>query len=451
MCAAVRLVAALVTVVVGGWAFAAREPDSPTAPQTQLYVTVQPEGASVTCDGRQVDAPPVTITGIEPGKHLLVIEKLGYQEERRTLEVAAGQRLNVEIQLRPVQGLLLIHSKPDGATVEIDGAYRGETPLLVTDLPFGKYRSKLSRAGHLAKEIEITVDRRSPQRCFVELTSDSATLAISSLPDGARVTVNGVSRGVTPCTVEQIPEGDATVELTLDGHQPHKQTVRLVSGQEQRIEAVLAAIPASLTVVSIPDKARIYVDNQFRGLAPVNLDTLEPGEYRLRAELEGHEPQARTVTLGLAQTMVEEFRLQGNTGLLELTTEPALVSVFVDGKEVGATTSKAGQTDRVSDSLRVENLAEGRHDVQLSRKGYFGENFPIQIERDKTFSIHKKLNKRFIPNCEVVTKTTVYRGVLLDVSAGGDVRLEVSPGVLRTIPASEVRFRRPLRDDTEEP
>jgi hypothetical protein len=103
----------------------------------------------------------------------------------------------------------------------------------------------------------------------------------------------------------------------------------------------------------------------------------------------------------------------------------------------------------VSDPLRVENLAEGRHDIQLSRKGYFGENFPVQIERAKTFSVHKKLNKRFIPNCEVVTKTTVYRGVLLEVAPGGDIRLEVSPGVLRTIPASEVRYRRPLRDDTQ--
>jgi hypothetical protein len=446
-----RQLAALGTVLATGLALAAAEPPTAPATPTQVYVTVQPDGASVTCDGRQVDAPPVVISGIGPGKHLIVVNKLGYQEERRTIEAVPDQRLNVELQLRPIHGLLLIHSKPDGATVEIDGAYRGETPLLVSDLPLGKYRAKLTHAGCQTKEIDLTVDRRAPKRFYVELTSDSATLVIASKPEGASVTVNGISRGKTPCTVGQVPEGDAAVELSIEGYQPHKQTVRLVAGQEQKIEAVLAAVPASLTVVSIPEKARIYVNNQFRGVAPLKLESLEPGEYRLRTELDGCEPQARTITLGLGQVLVEEFRLEGNTGLMEITTEPANVSVFVDGKEVGATADKPEQTDRVSEPLRVERLAEGSHDVQLTRKGYFSENFTIAIERAKSVSIHKKLNKRFIPNCEVQTKTAVYRGVLLEVSPAGDVKLEVGPGVLRSIPADEIRARRPLREEPEEP
>jgi hypothetical protein len=123
--------------------------------------------------------------------------------------------------------------------------------------------------------------------------------------------------------------------------------------------------------------------------------------------------------------------------------------VIIDGEEVGVTVAKPGETDRVSEPLRIDMLAEGRHEVQLTRKGYFGERFSITTERAKTVSLHKQLKKRFIPDCEVVTKSGVHRGVLQEVSPEGDVKLEVSPGIMRTIEASEIRFRRPLRAPDE--
>jgi hypothetical protein len=286
-------------------------------------------------------------------------------------------------------------------------------------------------------------------KVFAELASNSARLTLNSEPEGARVIVNGVDRGTTPCIVDRIPEGETTIELTVEGYRPHKQQVKLVAGEQQTVTAVLEPIPAKLTIVTIPEGARIYVDNQFRGESPVTMDGLEPGEYRLRAERDGYEGMARTVELARGQDMVEEFRLPSNTGMLELMTEPAEVSVIIDGEETGVTVAKPGETDRVSEPLRIEQLSEGRHEVQLTRKGYFGDRFPVIIERAKTISLHKQLKKRFIPDCEVVTKSGVHRGVLQEVTPDGDVKLEVSPGIMRSIPADEIRFRRPLRAPDE--
>ena len=123
---------------------------------------------------------------------------------------------------------------------------------------------------------------------------------------------------MTPLTVDRIPEGEATLEMTLEGCEPYKQTVKLAAGEAQELRAVLKPIPAELKVVSIPPGARIYIDTQFRGEAPVTAKDLAPGSYRVRAELVAHEPVARTVELTRAQKLVEEFRLESNSGLFQL-------------------------------------------------------------------------------------------------------------------------------------
>ncbi|MDP6525877.1 MAG: PEGA domain-containing protein [Kiritimatiellia bacterium] len=416
-------------------------------PGGQVHVTVEPEGASVKCDGVVLTTPPVTVTNLSAGKHLIVVSKLGHGEIRRTVELEAGQRVNIEIKLKPILGLLLVHSEPPGASVEIEGAFRGETPLLVSNLPLGTYRMKFTSPGFSPKEVDLLLDKRTPRKIDINLAADSATIVLTSDPEGARAIVNGIDRGATPCTIDRIPEGESSIEIKLDGYEAYKRTVRLATGESQELEVVLVPIPASLLVVSIPKGARVYIDNQFKGEAPITIEDLAPGEYRVRAELPGHEVGARTITLARAQALTEEFRLAGNTGTIELTTEPAGISISVDGIAVGTTVAKPDQTDRVSEIYNVDLIALGHHEIQLSKKGYYAITLPITVEKGKKLTIHKQLRKRFIPNCEVVTKNAVHRGVLLEVTPAGDVKLELRPGVIRTVPAKDVRFRRPLREE----
>jgi len=209
---------------------------------------------------------------------------------------------------------------------------------------------------------------------------------------------------------------------------------------------VLKVIPSELQVVSIPAKARVYVENQFRGEAPVTLQNLEPGEYRVRAELIGCEPLARTVKLERNQKLVEEFRLTRDCGVLEITTEPAGVKVLLDGKESGVTAAKASETDRVSEPLAIDFLSAGAHQVQLTKKGYYDAAFEVQIEKEKTLTRHVPLKQRFIPDCEIkTTKDEVFRGVLVDVDPQGNLRLEIKPGIFKNILAKDVKTRMPIR------
>jgi hypothetical protein len=417
-----------------------------TAPSCEVRVTTQPEGALVSCDGVMREAAPLVIADLAPGRHLIVASKQGYNDARHSIELSqTGQRVAVELKLEPILGLILVTSEPSGATVEIDGANRGETPLLLTDLPLGAYRMKLNQSGYREQEIDLKVDSRIPRKETVVLASNSATLDLSSDPTGARAVLNGVDRGTTPCVLEQIPEGDSTLELSLDGCDPFRQELKLHAGERRTLTAVLKLVPAKLSVVSIPAGARIYVNNQFKGAAPLTLSDLAPGSYRLRAEMTAHEPLARTIFMERASDITEEFRLTPNCGSLEIVTAPSGVRVYVDGKDSGTTTAKAGETDRVSDALHVEFVPIGTRRIKLTKKGFFSKEVPVVVERDRTATVHQSLKRRFIPNCEVRTTEDVIRGVLIEVDPQGNVKLEVRPGIMRTVEARDVVSRRVLR------
>ena len=419
-------------------------------PESMVRIVTEPPEAVIICDGIVRNAAPITLSGLEPGEHLIVAQKQGFREARRTITLTSGQRMQLEMALEPVLGLVIVQTEPPGAEVQIEGADRGKTPLLLTDLRVGKYRMRLLSTGFLPKEVELNIQDRVPMKVSVPLTSDSATLALDSDPAGAKVTLNGIEKGTTPCTIERIPEGTCKLQLAMAGYDPYEQSVKLTAGQTEKLKAVLKAVPAKLSVVTIPKGARIYVNNQFRGEAPVTLEGLEPGAYRLRAELAGHEPLARDVTLERAADVTEEFRLEGNTGAIQLSTEPAGVQVRVDGKEAGITTAKANETDRISELMTVPALASGQHEVEFVRKGYHPRKVTLQVDKDKTVTIHQVMVRRFVPDCEVRTATEVFKGVLQEVDPQGNVKIEIRPGIIKAIPASDVKSRRPLRDEPEQ-
>lgn len=418
------------------------------APQgCQLLVTTDPAGATVTCDGVAYQNAPVTLPGLTPGDHLLTALKEGYRELRRTVNLQPGQRIAVEMKLDPLQGLLLVHSTPSGAEVSITGVSKGKTPLLLTDLPANKYRLTLATPGYLSKDVEVDLADRTPKYLAVELESHSATLSVTSEPAGARVMLNGVDRGMAPCRLDRIPPGESTLELSLDGHQNISKTLQLRAGQLEEVSIQLLPNPAFVNVLSTPPGARVYVDNQFRGQTPIKLNFPQPGEFRIRTDLEAYEPMARTLQVTNGASMVEEFRLTKNAGKIELVTEPAGVRVLLDGKEIGVTPSKAAETDQISDPLVLDPVSVGAHTLRLTRKGYEDAQLDVTVQRDQTATAHQQLKRVFLKNYEVRTDTRTYKGFLLSTDKDGSVKMEVSSGIIKTIKAADIRFKGPLKEE----
>ena len=219
----------------------------------ELRVVTTPEGAEIFCDQTLRDKAPCAISELLPGDYLIQAKLDGYREARKSVTLTAGQVLLVEVNLDPIEGLVLLHSVPSEASVEIDGAFRGKTPLMIDNFPLGQHRVKLQREGYMDREIEVTVENRIPQKIDVTLESDSAAMQFDSQPPGATVLIDGVSRGVTPCRIADVPTGASKVEFRLAGHYPHTEEINLRAGDAREMAAALKPIPGQLNVFSVPE------------------------------------------------------------------------------------------------------------------------------------------------------------------------------------------------------
>jgi len=415
-------------------------------PAARIDVTSDPAGATVLLDGTPRGTAPCSLYGIVPGAHHLRIVQGAYMPADEMVTVAAGDHLAKTFTLVPEKALVLLQSEPSGAEVRCEGATLGATPLLVTSLNAGRsYALELSLNGYQRRKITVAPADRRPVTRLERLTLDSGTIYCTSEPAGARVTVNGVMRGVTPVEVTHVPKGVATVSIAQDGYQPVTRSLTLVAGERQTLAVKLTGVPARLTVVTSPEQARVFVDNEYQGRSPVQGISLAAGSHAVRVELPGHAPLTRTVEVSNGQTLTEEFTMQNVLGRLEIVTVPPGAKVVLDGKAVGTTRSAGGDEAR-SRVLGVEKVVAGEHSVLVRLDGYQDETRKIVVKSNETRTLHVKLKSLFIPDTEVETinGTAPIRGVLVSNDPLG-ITLRLRPGVERTIPRAEVRQVKSLK------
>ncbi|MCC5847672.1 MAG: PEGA domain-containing protein [Verrucomicrobia bacterium] len=419
------------------------------SPTGELFISSEPSDARVEVNGEFLGTTPLNVR-VPSGKLLVSVRRDGYQTERMTLNLPTGSQVARDLNLRRLSGLVLIDSDPPGAAVSIGDVFRGNTPLAMHNIRLGEHRARLVMQGYDDREIEFTVEDRIPRRVDVDMVSNSGSLIVHSNPSGATVYVDGRNEGSTPVSLDRVQQGERDLVVELNGYADFRRTVSIVAGESARVTAELSARPGSLRVVTIPSGARIYVNDVFKGESPVAEESIAPGAYVVRAELRGHADQARTVRVDRGESVVQEFRMERNSGTLEIVTRPALVRVIVNGEFMGTTRPRDQGTDAVSEPLQVEMLSQGAHRLQLVREGYNFESKRFMITMDEVTTLDETLRRIFIPN-------TILRigsrpddaiiGRLVRRHADGSVEMEIREGIFRTYPAEDIISIEPLREE----
>ena len=101
-------------------------------------------------------------------------------------------------------------------------------------------------------------------------------------------------------------------------------------------------------------------------------------------------------------------------------------------------------TSLISAPLKIELVDTGEHRIQLVREGYFDKIVSVTVNRQETTPIQERLKQRFIPNTEIKTAQGVYKGVFIDEGVDGKIRLEIRPGVIKSIDAQDIVSRRAI-------
>ncbi len=409
----------------------------------KITVASRPAGAELFLNGRPAGTTPSAFTGLGPGEYTVELRKEGFDRIHQTVALLEGQELDVSLDLQPTTGLLLVDSDPQHADVIIDGVSRGNTPLLLTDLPLGRYALEFKAPKRLPRTAEAVLDGRNPVRVFAELVSNTAQLDVTSSPAGAQVRINGIYAGDTPIFIADAQAGDVDVKVSKRGYKPYQARMVFEATKPYKIDAELEALPSGLTVLTTPAGAQVMVDKMLVGNSPITLESLTEGPHEVTASLTGYDAVTKTIYLEPDVNDSVELMLEKNSGTLVIDTEPAGVQVYVDGKLFTTTQSKGG-SDSLSQPVSITLKSGQDHAVQLVREGFVSRTTMVQVEVDQILTRHEVMKRIFVYDTQITTDDEVIKCRLEYKLPNGSIYYERYPGVFDTVKASDIRDVQPI-------
>ena len=155
-----------------------------------------PGGAAVLIDDEIIGTTPLTAE-IMQGQRSLEFSLDGYKPERFLKEFFAGTLAVLEsIVLEPNDGTLLLSSRPAGATVSVDGIFKGTTPVTIVLTSGISHRLNLSKPGYLPGKKAVSLGADEERQLKVDLTPEFGIVFSSSKPADASLKVDGKAMGV---------------------------------------------------------------------------------------------------------------------------------------------------------------------------------------------------------------------------------------------------------------
>jgi len=118
----------------------------------------------------------------------------------------------------PTTGTVVVNTDPAGAAVVIDGEAHGATPVTAT-LKAGPHTIELSSKDGVRRTMTVNVTANQQLSQFIEMPKAAAgtgDLQVRTDPPGARVVVDGQTRGTSPVTVKDLAPGSHVVVLSND-------------------------------------------------------------------------------------------------------------------------------------------------------------------------------------------------------------------------------------------
>ena len=228
----------------------------------EITASSNPPGAELRLEGQVLGATPATVELLS-GERVLSFSRPGFATHREPLTVVAGSPQTLPtIRLEPAAGVLRVRTEPPGASITVDGNFRGGSPAAVEVSPDRDHRVVVSRAGYESQERTVRLGRGAEQTLNIRLEPRLGRVRVLSRPSGAQVAVNGQAAGQTPLDL-QLPSTGQQIEISLEGYvaqsrevvpqpaYPQELEVDLLTPREQRLAEQPTKIETSQGAVMV--------------------------------------------------------------------------------------------------------------------------------------------------------------------------------------------------------
>ena len=253
------------------------------------------------------------------------------------------------------EGTLTVHSTPSGAAVVLDGRSVGTTPYTFsTRLAALTGSLELRLDGYETQSLTYAVQPRASGEMSASLVAVAkpAHLEVRSTPDGADVYLDGTHVGKSPLTLDNVAVQAHSLRITHADYLDWSESVNVAAGTVTQVDTKLTVAAASVAISSTPGQARVLVDGADRGLTPVQIEDLPPGEHVVKVSRAGYEDAVKT--LRLAPNSNEDVKITLIQSLAPVASPERPVAAMIDNHPDARPQSGLSAADVV-----YEALAEG--------------------------------------------------------------------------------------------
>jgi hypothetical protein len=152
--------------------------------------------------------------------------------------------------------------------------------------------------------------------------------------------------------------------------------VEVASGEETAVEFALGG---RLHILSIPDGAQVFVDEEYVGIAPIKTGRLPAGSHQLRLAKNRHGEKLSAAVVERGQEREVKVRLLPVKGSIVVSSDPPGAAVYLDGESKGNT------------PVFIYGAMVGQHSLKLVKTGYEDIEKQIMIEELKILWHSEKL------------------------------------------------------------
>lgn len=203
-----------------------------------VHITSKPPGATVTVEGKDLGSTPLNAELIQ-GDRVVSISLPGHKTAEVPVAVTAGvDQALAPVILGPADGLLRLVSLPEGASVTVDGEFRGHTPLDLEVSSGSEHQLRFFKDGYSSVERTIEVGAGVERDLNITLKAVFGRVRITSSPERARVYIDGRLAGTAGETFN-LPARSHRILVRKEGYEDYETTVVPSAKLEQSIRAVL--------------------------------------------------------------------------------------------------------------------------------------------------------------------------------------------------------------------
>lgn len=236
-------------------------------------------------------------------------------------------------------GTLIVQSNPPGVQVFVDGVDRGMTPARLSVTPGAHILELRGRGVPRVIPLQVAAGAQVSQYLEFAETPTTGRLQVQSEPAGAKVTIDGAPRGVTPLTVSDLTPGDHEVILQSDtGSARHIVTVQ--AGTTASLLAPMALTAANGPVsgwLSVRAPFTVEIREQGRLLGTTDTDRIMMAAGRHDLEVSNQSLAYRALrTVQVPAGKVAALNLDLPNGVVNLNASP-WAEVWIDGQRAGET------------------------------------------------------------------------------------------------------------------